>query len=66
MMSRSESSTPSPSTTYAWIASPSSSSGAPRTAASSMPGTAKSAFSTSIGLTFSPRDLMMSSLRPTK
>ena len=66
MISCSVSSAPSSSTTKARIASPSTSSGTPITAASWTPSMAKSAFSTSIGLTFSPRVLMMSSLRPTK
>jgi hypothetical protein len=57
---------PSSRTTKALIASPRISSGMPATAASFTPSMSKMAFSTSIGLTFSPRVLMMSSLRPTK
>src|SRR5690606_835463 len=65
-MSRSVSRAPSFSVTTALMRSPSTGSGTPMTAASLIPSRSCSTFSTSRGLTFSPRVLMMSSLRPTK
>ncbi len=53
-------------TTRAAIAWPRTGSGMPMTTASAMPGWAWSTVSTSLGATFSPRVLMISSLRPTK
>src|ERR1700694_127875 len=58
--------TPSSRTTKALTAWPRISSGTPMTAASFTPGIFMSTFSTSFGATFSPRDLMTSSMRPTK
>ena len=57
---------PARSVTTARTASPSTVSLTPYTAASATAGSAYRTSSTSRGLTFSPRVLMMSSLRPTK
>src|SRR6185437_10646697 len=57
---------PRSSTTNAFTACPRSASGTPMTAASFTPWMSTMAFSTSLGATFSPRDLMTSSMRPTK